>query len=564
MSLHNSKNKILISFFKEHYVLFVISFISGLFFNLLTLLIPIAIGKFYELIFGFRSHKLKIFEHFSIFQTENFNTFFWIFVFLIITRLVLDFINKYVIGLSGEVFSKELRETLFEKQLHIDLPEYEEKGVGKYLLRFSGDMKSVQNYLTRGVLRFSQDIMLILILLVGISILNWKVALIIVIGFTVVFGVLMLLNKVVYRISTQHRDSKSGLLSFVNIRLRAVSSIKAFNKFSPEIKRFNARSEKIYGLGNKFQQITSIIYAIIPAGTYLVVGSILFFVYYYKQEMGYGSLLALILIIMSFLPVFRRVLRVGVVWQTGNISFAKLFRVFDLGKKDSNLKDDLEFIESIGFKSVDFSYGSGKELILNKASVQFEGKGIYLIKGNHGAGKSTVVKLLLSLYKPKNGELLINSKIASSFSEFSIRKHITVVSSSFPLYGKDAYESIVYARNEKRKVKATQLLIELQKHVPEKSKITIDYNIGELGANLTQAQKMLLMYCRALMSNKKVLLVDEGYYGFNSKTKALITDKLNRLSKSKIIIVLGTSFPDKMNIKRRYTLEKGVFALINS
>ena len=128
-----TKWQLIADFIKGNKLLAIVAFISGLFYNVIILLIPVSLGHFYEFNFGFSSHRLRLLESIIFINTESFNEFLAFFIGLILIRFVFEFINRYIISIIGERFAKNLREQLFEHQLHISTHIYDQKGIGKYL-----------------------------------------------------------------------------------------------------------------------------------------------------------------------------------------------------------------------------------------------------------------------------------------------------------------------------------------------------------------------------------------------------------------------------------------------
>lgn len=550
--MRQDKWQILISFLRQHILLLFAVFTTGTVYNIVTLLIPIAIGKFFELNFDLSSKKLRILESFNLLTDKDFGHFIVIFTCLIFLRFVFEYFNRFLIGLMGERFSKDLREQLFGHQLHISYPVYEEQGIGKYLLRFSGDLKGVQNYLTRGILRFSQDMLLIVILMAVIFAVSPVFATAIIVFSIIPVLLLHYFNKILYTISVERRNLRSGLLSFVNTRLRAISSVKIFNKYSTEHKRYKKRSGHLYKTGIKYQHIVSLIYSMVPALTYLLIAFLMAIIYYYfhgdDQPVSLSTLLILVLIIISILPVIRRILRISVVWKLGNISFSKLIRILELEKENTKeaAAGEQDSILPIQFQDVRFVFKDSDTPIFENLNITFIHNNLYQITGPTGSGKTTLIKLLLSIYKPTEGVIDYKGRSHDEMNELDIRRQIAVVSDMVPLYGKDVYEAIVYSRNEIRRQRAEKLLHELQQHEPEHLKLMLSDKIGDLGSNLSTGQKKIAMYARALMTNKPVLIIENPLEGLGQNTSGLIYEKIMEFSRKKdrAVIALSNDYLD--------------------
>ncbi len=560
--MKTGKWQLIRAFFSRNPALLAAVLASGLLFNLTALFIPVAIGKFYEFLFNLHSKRLQLLERLGWLQDEGFSQFLLFFTALVVLRFVLEFTNRYLIGIAGERFVRDLREQLFAHQLQVVYPVYEEKGIGRYLLRFSGDLKSVYNYLTRGILRFVQDVLLLLIFWVLVAWLSLPFALVILAFGLLSAGILYWLNKKVYVYSQDRRNRRSGLLSFVSTRLRAILSVKVFNKYTPELKRYQKRSARLYRTGRQFQRITSLVYALIPAITYLLVALLMAVVYFYYLP-GKGPMpdqttfLVLILLSLSLLPAMRRVLRVSVVWKLGDISFTKLVRILELPAEGTSLPPEKTAdLSSLRFANVSFGY-QPEQPVFRHLDFALTFPGAYLFNGRPGAGKSTLLKLLLGVYRPQAGTIYYGEQPHTAMSESTIRRFFAVVSDSLPLYGSTVYEAIVYSRNAQRRKRATEMLDLLQQHEPASLHLALDDNIGDLGGNLTYGQQRLLMYARALLTNKPVLVLEKPLAGLRSKTSDLLLAELHRRSGDKMIIVLDSHDPGGFIWQAKYKLTKG-------
>ena len=555
-----AKGQLIAAFIKNNIGLVIGTFATGLCYNIFTLLIPISIGRFYEFNFGFSSHRLQIIQSLPLINTEDFNTFLIFFIGLVAIRFVFEYLNKYLIALIGEKFAKDLREKLFAHQLQIVTEVYDQKGIGKYLLRYSGDLKSIQNYVSRGLFRFLQDVVLIGILLAAIAYFNSALGLIL--GGSILFSAILLsvINRFLYSVSVQRRNKRSGMLTFVNTRLRGINSIKAFNKYTPEEKRYRKRSEDLYGIGKDYQKVASLIQSVIPALTYIMLGILMMYVYYSKSGFDQSVLLILILLIISFLPILRRILRISIVWKLGNISFEKLTNIFSLEAENTLSYQDIDLSNTkICFEGISFNYPNSEQEVFKNASLDIAPGKVTAILGNSGAGKSTFVGLLLKTYHITKGSINFDSYLGADLSEKTIRKNIAVVSKDFPLYGRDVYESIVYSRKNQRKQKAAKLLKELQQFEHPKDVLRLEDRIGDLGSILTNSQQKILMYCRALLTNKPILVLDEPFKDLNPKTTGHLKSLMDKLKTKKTLVILDTRVRDGLALDSCYEINHQKF-----
>ena len=554
-----TKWQLIYRFIRSNRLIVSFAFISGLCYNILTLLIPISLGRFYEFNFDFSSQRLQLLKSVPFINTENFTVFLIFFLGLVFVRFILEYLNKYVISIIGESFTKDLREQLFKHQLNISAYIYDQKGIGKYLLRYSGDLKSIQNYVTRGLFRFTQDLFLIVILLITIAYIDLILGIIVAISIAVAIVLLFVINKFLYRISVDRRNQRSAMLTFVNTRLRSIMTIKAFNKYKPEQKRYVKRSEKLYHVGKQYQRVVSLIQAVIPMLTYTMLAALMWYVYFLKTNRGDvfdgTSFLILILLIISFLPILRRTLRVSIIWKLGNISFEKLLRIFSLDSENKLLFESIDLSSRIIiFKNVLYRYPNSESIVFENLNIELYPKKTSVIIGGSGTGKNTFIKLLLKIYKPTKGNIYFGDYNFNELAEKTIRKNISVVSKSFPLFGRTVYEAIVYSRKKEKEVKVSKLLKDLQQFEEEDNKLKLHDSIGDLGSILTSGQKKILMYCRAFLTSKPLLIIDQPFRDLNAKTIEHIKNKINSLKGKKTLIILDTKIPKSLNVDNVYVI----------
>lgn len=543
---------------KENPGLAGLAVISGFCYNIFTVLVPIAIGRFYEFNFGFSSVRLKLFfSGFPFINTDSFNAFLVFFIGIILIRFLFEYTNRYVIGILGERFSKSLRERLFAHQLMVLTPIYDEKGIGRYLLRYSGDLKSVQNFLTQGIFRFVQDILLIAILLAIIGYYSIIMALIILTFIVCAFGFIFFMNLVLYKISVERRNRRSGMLSFVNNSLRSILSIKVFNKNVPFEHRYNKRSLKLLDIGVKFQQITALINAVIPLITYLMVGITMFYIYRLKNsgiDFDRSSFLILILLIISFLSIFRRILTVNIVWKLGNISFEKLIAVFMLKTESTSYKRTVKiYDEAIEFKNVIYKTElNNDESLFN---IKINPHSVSFIKASSGSGKSlTFIKLLLKIYSSSDGKIFFGKYAVDKLSERAIRKQITVVSSKIPLDGNTVFEAISYGRAPEKRLQCEKVLNELQQFVPKSEQLNLSSKIGEQSNHLNDSQKQLLLWCRALLTNKPIWILHFPFNFINENLKKHLLQVILEWEEKKTVIFIDEVIPEGLEVDKSYEL----------
>lgn len=503
------------TFSKNNWILMLVAFVSSICSNLLTIVIPISIGKYYELVFDVNSVRGQLLDYFPLVWFDTISHFFVFFAALIVVKLFFLFVSRLSLGIIGEQLIFNVRQLLFKSQLIIPVSTYKEKGTGKYLLRFSGDLTSIKNYYLKGILKFGSDVVLLILAFSVVGLLNINIAglllLILVCGvFSLAFIVKILKEK-----SIDLRNRKSNLLSFVSQTLNIIGSIQIHNKEYTEQLKFDKLANRAKSAGIKYQLLTSLILTLIPGLCYLMLFSVLGYSYAAKSTgLGDAELLVVIMLIITLLPAIRRVLRINIVWEMGKISMIKLNRVLQSVSTDVNKTE----LSKQDIKTISITVGSNKSTLLVKGINRFFGKVHF----------ESLIDKFAGLDDPVSGEILINGKDLTHFNRRKWRKNVSVLDMRYDLIGKTVFEVVSYSRKADNREKAAQIVMEVQAAFNSKYKMTLDDKIGRAGSMLSKEQKQLLMVTRVLLANKPILFINEfdGILNNNQRFKKYLESAL--------------------------------------
>ena len=218
--------------------------------------------------------------------------------------------------------------------------------------------------------------------------------------------------------------------------------------------------------------------------------------------------------------------------------------LFEYGKIEQEVKDKpnakvANITEgNIKFKDVEFSYGKRK--IFRKLNLEIgKGKKIALV-GHSGCGKSTLVKLLYRFYDVNSGEILVDGKDIRSFKQESLREEMSIVPQEPILFDDTVYNNIKFSnpsasrREVMRAIRFAQL-DKIIKKFPKKENTIV----GERGVKLSGGEKQRVSIARALLADKKVLVLDEATSSLDSETEAEIQKDLARLMEGRTSIIIA-------------------------
>lgn len=477
----------------------------GIVCQILTITIPVSIGKYYQLAFNFNARRMR----FLNFVPDNWwNTipkFLIVFLLLIIARFIFFFAYQFLLTREAETFIKQVKDKLFSHQMYIDNQIYKEKGTGKYLLRYSGDINSLKRLYLKGGVSIIVDGFIIILSLTWLAYLSKLGALIILTGAIIGYFFVHFCNKKIEQFSIEKRNRTSGQLAFVSRTLQAFLSVIIFEKQKIKIKKYKKKSENIKQAAVLFNTWQVINKGFISFLQYGILTLVLYILYRTtsSEKLNGANLISFILLYITILPVIRRFFALETVYKMGKISVEKLQHIFTL--KTENLQ-------------------TGNTLRTKKINIVFENlqpKNTtqpinFSVKNNDIATlnlpkKTTplmVIETLLKINENYTGKILVNYENLKSISKQSIRNNVVVASPNTSLLGRTVYEAITTFRAKRIEKDVQNLVNAIQKKFNQKP-LNLNERIGENGSNISELQYEILCLVRAISSNKPLILVDE-------------------------------------------------------
>lgn len=548
---------IFLSFARQHRGGMAVVFIAGLLARATGLLIPLAIGRYLALHFGYASFRANLLADVPGHWLANGNTFAAALIGLVGIWSLFRYIERYQTSVLGEYLVQSLRESLFDRQLQASPAAFTQRTTGKYLLRYSGDLKSIQNLFNLGIMAFVRDLIAVVPAALLFAYLLPDMALPALSAFLLLLLPLLFLNRHLYRASVMRRDRRSFLLAFVSERLLRHSAIQVLNRSKLESKKFRKRSVKLAAAGKQYFKVESLVRTLIPALVYLVPGFLFLWMEWRGSETTDPESLSLAaLLLIGVAPLFRRLARVTVHWELGKLSMRKLLVVMNQEAAEASGKPDLELVEGkVECRELGFHLENGEPL-LEDVNLELPENGMTWLQGGTGSGKTVLVKLFLGVLEANAGEILVDGQDIRACNLKSVRKRMAVVSDAWPLLGKTVFEAVSYSRKPEKRERAGRMLEKLQSALPEGVRLQLDDPIGDMGSNLSGGHTTLLQFVRAFLTRKPILLLDEPFRHLDEAQMALLAKMLNRLRPKRNILVLsGSPPPESLEIDQHVFLK---------
>ena len=246
--------------------------------------------------------------------------------------------------------------------------------------------------------------------------------------------------------------------------------------------------------------------------------------------------------------------------QTAESGSKEYFEVLSLeSTEDYRKKVTAQRIKNptLAFKDVSFNYENSKNVLKNISFTVTNGESIALV-GHSGAGKSTIVNLLLKFYNPTDGDVLLNDKKYKDLDYRFVRQNIALVFQENELFSSTIYENVAYGSDnakEKEVIHALKLAnaLDFVMKLPK----GIHSEVGERGVRLSGGQKQRIQIARAILKDAPILILDEATSSLDAKSEKEVQDALEYLMKNRLTIIIAHRFSTIQNVNKVIVIDKG-------
>ena len=291
-------------------------------------LIPVSIGEFFTIQFNSGSNKARLLQLFGI-HLKTLSSFFLMFSALLVVRTIFEFLERWVSYNQGELYAKFIREKLFAAQIAWSQERFEKKHFGKYLLRYTNDMKSMQSFLTKGIMGCIKDICFLSMGFWLLWIIHHRLSLYLLLITVLIMVLIFSISILQKNLITSSRDKRSGLLAMITKSFQQHQFIRENKREELTKQRFKKRSEELYAANMLNNRFDSLLQALLPMFQFSMIGILLWLISLSTTSISANDSLVFILITLMMISPMKRVLRVPAIINKGKISLGKINEIMN-------------------------------------------------------------------------------------------------------------------------------------------------------------------------------------------------------------------------------------------
>ncbi len=459
-------------------------------------------------------------------------------------RGLFAYLESYHTSKLGNDLAFRIRTALFSHVQRLSLAFHTRSHTGALMTKMASDTNVVRNFFSETILVAGTHVLTIASTFVVMLWMNWRLGLVVLLSMPILFLTIAILHRQASQAAKRHRKKEEGLANRINEVLGTVHLIQAFGRENYEQRRFEEESREHLEDGLKNARIESTAARAVELTTASATCGVIL----------YGSLQVLdgrmspgdILVFSSYLHGLYRPIRrmVKLIIQISNVQVS-IGRISELLEQPMDVQDSPHARQahaltgSIEFRDVSFAYTSNESEVLRNLSFQIEPGQRVAIVGASGAGKSTILGLLLRLYDPQSGSILVDGLPLRDYRRESYRHQIGLVMQDSVLLGATIYENIAYGNLQATR----EMVIEAAKAAYAHDFILSLENgyetvIGERGARLSGGQQRRIAIARAIVRNAPILILDEPMTGLDRDSEAKVKQSLSQLMHGRTCLIV--------------------------
>lgn len=475
---------------------------------------------------------------------------------------VMAYLQLYSSARVGHRITWRLRGELFAHLQRLSLAFHRGNRTGELISKVASDTNLLRDMFAEWALTFVRNILTLLAMLVVMFMLNWQLAAAVATTLPPLLLVIQWLNGNVRDVARVQRRHEGQMASRLNEVLSSIALVQAFGRGQHEETRFQAEIEANYENGIRSARSTGAVVTVIAMIT--AVGTAITVLLGAREvlqgRLTPGELLIFVAYVSSLYKPVRDLGRLSTKFARASVSAQRVAEILAIEPDIEDPPDAIELIDPPGeivFEDVSFGYSSDKP-VLNNVSLRLRAGERVALVGSSGAGKSTVINLLLRLYEPTAGRILIDGIDIRRYARESLRRQIGIVLQDNMLFGVSVRENIAYGRPDApfeaveaaaRNARAHEFIVDL----PE----GYDTELGERGANLSGGQRQRLCLARALVKEPAILVLDEPTASVDPVSARLIHEAVARVHRNRTLIVIAHDYTDMARYDRVVVMQDG-------
>ncbi len=483
-------------------------------------------------------------------------------ILLNVFKVVLSAIRSHLLLYLSQKLDIALLLGYYRHVLELPMNFFGTRRVGEIISRFN-DAGNVRDAISGATLTIMIDTIMAVAGAVILCIQNVKLFVIAVIIVVLYVIIVLTFNKWYEKLNRKQMEDNSQLTSYMVESLNGIQMVKAYNaerkvKLETEIK-FVKLLKSIFKLSwvSNMQSSLKIFVELVGGVIILWVGGVSVI----NGEMTIGALITFNSLLVYFLDPVKNLINLQPQMQTAVVAADRLGEILDLEaektEKESRKMAPLTLAGDIQIRNLDFRYGTRRQVLSDINLTIKKGEKVAFV-GESGSGKTTLSKLLLHLYSPEKGEILINGNNIEDIRLECLRERIAYIPQETFLFSGSIYDNLVLGMDDVDMDNVVEAAKLAQAHdFINELPLRYETRLEENGANLSGGQRQRLAIARAMLKKPDILILDEATSNLDSITERALDKTINEFSKEMTTIFIAHRLSTIKDCDRIFVMDKG-------
>ena len=455
-----------------------------------------------------------------------------------------SFIQGYLMTGVSQKTTYRLRKEISEKINRMPMNYFDTKPVGEVLSRVTNDIDTLGQSLNQSATQMITSVTT----LIGVLAMMLSISPLMTLATLVILPVSMILISFVMKHSQKYFRGQQEYLGNVNGQVEEIYSghniIKAFNKEEDVIREFDTTNDSLYDSAWRSQFFSGMMMPIMQfiGNLGYVVVAILGGFLAIRKTIEVGDIQSFIQYVKRFTQPIQQIAQVANMLQMTAAASERVFEFLEEEEEDQTVEHpvSVENLEgNVSFDHVHFGYNADKIIVNDFSAEVKEGQKIAIV-GPTGAGKTTMIKLLMRFYDVNSGAIKIDGHDVRDFNRSELREMFGMVLQDTWLFNGSIWDNIKYGKLDATDEEVIQAAKAAHVHQFVKTLPGgYDMELNEEANNVSQGQKQLLTIARAILADPKILILDEATSSVDTRTEVLIQKAMDNLMKGRTSFVIA-------------------------
>ena len=492
---------------------------------------------------------------------DDVNSIAWILIGILAVQSIFSFFRVWLFALVSEQSMRDIRKELYSRLVRLPMSFFDKRRTGELLSRITSDVGQLQETFSTTLAELFRQV---ITLVAGIGFLLYntpKLTLFMLGSFPVLVLIAMVFGRFIRTLSKKTQDELAAANVIVEETLQSISTVKSFVGEAYESARYGKSLNTVVGVA-----LTAAKYrgAFISFIIFALFGGIVGVMWYGSSlvasgEMSVGELVSFVLY-TTFIG--GSIAGLGDIYSQLQKAIGSSERVLEILEEEVEQEKGQvseNFEGRIDFSAVGFHYPTRPEVeVLKNVSFQIQSGEKVALAGHSGAGKSTIIQLLLRFYEAGKGEILVDGMNVNDWNLKALRSKIGIVPQEVLLFGGSIRENIGYAKpgaTEEEIIQAAKKANAWQfiSLFPE----GLDTLVGERGVKLSGGQRQRVAIARAILKDPAILILDEATSSLDAESESLVQQALDELMKGRTTLIIAHRLATIRKVDRIYALSEG-------